>query len=344
MRTQTLTSSMLITQLNGQVERVLPDGTTLPVKVGDVLPSGTVLNIADDAQLNLAPVNAEPAATESGADVPATGAPAAPAVNAAAPGADLPPEIAALQQSILQGVDPTQQFEAAAAGGTPAAAAGANGVGGVAGASGNGGFVVITRTGAATIAQAGFDTSYQSDFQRTEQEVQPLGLDEPALLSDGDEALQGKEDNVLFGNVLDNAVRPVGAENVVVKVFTWQGQTALAGQTLTIAGVGTLRLEAEGQFTFTPAKDFNGPVPVVEYVVTDGELEDSSTLTLTITPVDDPVTLRDLELRGGEGVVYEAGLLAGRGADESAGSAPSQSTVFFGSFKVTAPDGLASVY
>ena len=33
---------------------------------------------------------------------------------------------------------------------------------GVAGASGNGGFVVVDRVGDATIAQAGFDTSYQS--------------------------------------------------------------------------------------------------------------------------------------------------------------------------------------
>lgn len=69
--------------------------------------------------------------------------------------ANEPDDIAALQQAILAGTDPTQAFEAAAAGGAPAA----DNIGGVAGASGNGGFVTIDRTGDSTISSAGFDTA-----------------------------------------------------------------------------------------------------------------------------------------------------------------------------------------
>ena len=43
-----------------------------------------------------------------------------------------------------------------------------------------------------------------------------------------------------------------------------------AGQTATIAGVGTLRSTANGSYTFTPAANFNGVVPVATYTLTDG--------------------------------------------------------------------------
>ncbi|MBV7300991.1 retention module-containing protein, partial [Enterovibrio paralichthyis] len=56
-------------------------------------------------------------------------------------------EIAALQDLIAQGIDPTEDLEAPAAGGTPASGAGSWSA------------VAISRDGAETIAQAGFDTS-----------------------------------------------------------------------------------------------------------------------------------------------------------------------------------------
>ncbi|MGL5287976.1 MAG: retention module-containing protein, partial [Aeromonas sp.] len=65
-------------------------------------------------------------------------------------------EIAEIQAGIQRGVDPTTNFEAAAAGGEIGGAAGA------ADGSGNGGFINIDRTAAATLATAGFDTDYQA--------------------------------------------------------------------------------------------------------------------------------------------------------------------------------------
>ena len=63
-----------------------------------------------------------------------------------------------------------------------------------------------------------------------------------------------------------------------------------AGQTATIAGMGTLTIDADGSYTFTPAANYNGPVPVATYTVTDGSAGDTSTLTISVTPVDDDFT------------------------------------------------------
>ncbi|MGL5707841.1 MAG: retention module-containing protein, partial [Aeromonas sp.] len=88
--------------------------------------------------------------------------------------AGTPDDIDALQQAILGGADPTQAFEASAAGGAPAAG------GGVAGASGNAGFVTIDRTGSATIAEATFDTTYNAT---SEPPLEAVGGDSPLFAS-----------------------------------------------------------------------------------------------------------------------------------------------------------------
>ncbi|WP_193216542.1 cadherin-like domain-containing protein, partial [Pseudoalteromonas sp. '520P1 No. 412'] len=40
-------------------------------------------------------------------------------------------------------------------------------------------------------------------------------------------------------------------------------QEFTAGQTVTIAGVGEFTLSANGSYTFKPAQNYNGPVPVI---------------------------------------------------------------------------------
>ncbi len=71
-----------------------------------------------------------------------------------------------------------------------------------------------------------------------------------------------------------------------------------AGQTATIPGIGTLLIQTDGGYTFTPAPDFNGPVPVVTYTISDGQGDTStSTLRITVNPVvdiaDDAVTTNE---------------------------------------------------
>ncbi|MBA6399993.1 cadherin-like domain-containing protein, partial [Colwellia sp. BRX10-4] len=60
-----------------------------------------------------------------------------------------------------------------------------------------------------------------------------------------------------------------------------------AGDTVTLAE-GELILNADGSYTFTPNDNFNGAVPVITYIVTDGAGDtQSSTLTISVTPVSD---------------------------------------------------------
>ncbi|MGL6005610.1 retention module-containing protein [Aeromonas sobria] len=155
--TVTMEQGITITQLKGQAYQIAADGSQKLLAEGDVLPKGAVIMSPDGASFmgggqsfNVQPASEQSEPAEEG-DAPQL------AQNGAA---GTPDDINALQQAILGGADPTQAFEASAAGGAPAA--GGGGIGGVAGASGNGGFVTIDRTGSATIAEATFDTTYNA--------------------------------------------------------------------------------------------------------------------------------------------------------------------------------------
>ncbi|MCJ2369567.1 retention module-containing protein, partial [Aeromonas dhakensis] len=152
-----LDQDVVVTQLKGKVYLVAADGSQQPLAEGDILPKNAVLITPEGASFKggnqtftLSPTNEQQAEDETSQE---------PLLAQNVP-SDNPNDIAALQQAILGGADPTKAFEASAAGGAPAAG---GGIGGVAGASGNGGFVTIDRTGDATIAAAGFDTTYQTD-------------------------------------------------------------------------------------------------------------------------------------------------------------------------------------
>ncbi|MCE9954368.1 retention module-containing protein, partial [Aeromonas allosaccharophila] len=161
----TLEQGVTVTQLKGQIYLVAADGSRKLLAEGDVLPKGAVIMSPDGASFmgggqsfNVQPASEQSEPAEEG-DAPQL------AQNGAA---GTPDDINALQQAILGGADPTQAFEASAAGGAPAA--GGGGIGGVAGSSGNGGFVTIDRTGDATIAEATFDTTYNANGEP------PLGV------------------------------------------------------------------------------------------------------------------------------------------------------------------------
>ncbi|BCK64758.1 hypothetical protein KAM330_37470 [Aeromonas hydrophila] len=153
-----LDQDVVVTQLKGKVYLVAADGSQKQLAEGDILPKDAVLITPEGASFQggnqtftLSPTHEQQAEDEASQE---------PQLAQNVPSGN-PNDIAALQQAILGGADPTKAFEASAAGGAPAA--GGGGIGGVAGASGNGGFVTIDRTGDATIAAAGFDTANQTD-------------------------------------------------------------------------------------------------------------------------------------------------------------------------------------
>ncbi|TAL02930.1 MAG: hypothetical protein EPO03_11810, partial [Porticoccaceae bacterium] len=109
------------------------------------------------------------------------------------------------------------------------------------------------------------------------------------VLSDDNEVVSTPEDTSVTGNVLANTVNPDGPFAASVTQFSVAGDPTVyaPGFTVTIADVGTLVVNADGSFAFNPAADFNGPVPVVTYTLTDGAATDVSTLSITVDPVND---------------------------------------------------------
>ncbi|WP_220740623.1 Ig-like domain-containing protein, partial [Shewanella sp. c952] len=90
------------------------------------------------------------------------------------------------------------------------------------------------------------------------------------------------------GNVIDGS--SVDGD-LSITTFTIAGDNTVYnadGSDVTLNGVGTFSLGSDGQYTFTPAANYNGSVPVITYTLTDGSgATDTSTLTLTVTPVND---------------------------------------------------------
>ncbi|WP_429372650.1 cadherin-like domain-containing protein [Pseudomonas sp. 18173] len=110
-------------------------------------------------------------------------------------------------------------------------------------------------------------------------------VDDPSVLT-ADTQITA-EDSAATGNVLSN---DSDIDNVLsVVTFTIDGVTGTftAGQTATIANVGTLVIGANGAYTFTPDANYNGSVPTVSYTVSDGS---TSTLNISVNPVDDSFT------------------------------------------------------
>ncbi|TFF73896.1 retention module-containing protein, partial [Aeromonas taiwanensis] len=338
MRTQIIDKTVVVSSVEGNVQILLADGSSRPLQPGEILQPGARLNIADDAKLMLAPYDDSQApanAAPTGPETPADGQPSSSVANQQPGSPEVSPEIAALQQSILQGVDPTKNFEASAAGGAPAAGGGGGGVGGVAGASGNGGFVTIDRIGDATIAEAGFDTGHDALApQNILQEDQlPLGNQ----LDDQDEVVATLEEQAISGNLLDNSTNPDGPLDTSVVSYSWGNNVDVSpGVETTLEGIGTLVINADGSYTFTPFLNYTGSVPVVSYTVTDGDDTNDSILTITITPVDEPVILEGLQVTGGELVLNEAALVEG--------SVPDAADLAKGStFTFSAADGVQSL-
>ena len=135
-----------------------------------------------------------------------------------------------------------------------------------------------------------------------------------------DDAKTGTEDTPLTGNVLTNDTgsgSPAAALTVIS--FTLGGVTYTAGQTATIANVGTFVMNANGSFTFTPVANYNGSVPAIEYTATDANGgSDVGALALTITPVNDaPVAIDDV-IATNENTAVSGNVLTAGTADSDA--------------------------
>ena len=105
----------------------------------------------------------------------------------------------------------------------------------------------------------------------------------------------------------------VDGDTLTITQFAVAGDATVytAGTTATIPSVGTLRINANGSYTFTPAANYNGPVPVATYTVSDGNGgTDTATLTLTVTPVNDAPIAANVSVTTPEDVIFNGTLTA----------------------------------
>ncbi|MGY4828688.1 VCBS domain-containing protein [Sphaerotilaceae bacterium SBD11-9] len=101
------------------------------------------------------------------------------------------------------------------------------------------------------------------------------------------------EDTVLNGNVLadDN---DIDSPALTVTQFSINGVTHAAG-TPAVLPSGSLVIHSDGSFVFTPAANYNGPVPTATYTVSDGNLASTSTLSISVGAVNDaPIAVDDV--------------------------------------------------
>ncbi|TCJ17987.1 retention module-containing protein [Parasulfuritortus cantonensis] len=115
--------------------------------------------------------------------------------------------------------------------------------------------------------------------------IEPLAENQAPTANDDNVTLL--EDTVLTGNVLDNDTDPDG-DNLAVTGFSVGGDSYLPGDSVTLTGIGTFTLAADGRYTFSPAKDYDGPVPTFTYFVSDGHGgTDSANLNIQMIGGDD---------------------------------------------------------
>jgi len=115
--------------------------------------------------------------------------------------------------------------------------------------------------------------------------ISVTAVDDPSVLKSDTDTVQ--EDHWAWGNVLDN---DKDVDNTLrVTTFQVGGQTYNAGNSsVTIPGIGTLMIQTDGDYLFKPDANWNGTVPQVTYTTNTGS---STTLTINVTPVNDPSVL-----------------------------------------------------
>ena len=96
------------------------------------------------------------------------------------------------------------------------------------------------------------------------------------------------EDTPAIGNVLTNDT-DVDGNPLIVTQFVIAGVPYPAGSMATIPGVGTLVINSNGSYNFTPVVNYNGPIPSVNYFISDGQGGTANAnLLLSIQSIADP--------------------------------------------------------
>jgi cytidylate kinase len=113
-----------------------------------------------------------------------------------------------------------------------------------------------------------------------------------------DDNFIGLEDAPISGDLIIND-SDVEGSNLTVTGFSIAGVTGpfAIGVTEIIPNVGTIIVNADGTFVFTPLANYYGSVPEITYTLSDGALTDTGLLNITVTGVKDaPIALDDAHI------------------------------------------------
>ena len=118
----------------------------------------------------------------------------------------------------------------------------------------------------------------------------PTAVDDPGNVVDEDNpitvSLVGGNDTDIDGTVDPSTIVLIDPND--------SGNTGTTGTPLVIPGVGTYEVDENGNVTFTPIDNYNGPADV-EYTIldNDGLISNIATIGITVTPVNDPPVADD---------------------------------------------------
>jgi hypothetical protein len=122
-------------------------------------------------------------------------------------------------------------------------------------------------------------------------------------------------------NLLTNDT-DVEGNTLSITQFTIAGVTYPAGSIVDLAGVGAILVNANGTYTFTPILGYFGTVPTLTYTVSDGNGGvTNGTLSITVTPVNDPPVVLNESVSIQEDTTASGNLLANDSDPEQANSA-----------------------
>ncbi|MEZ5107247.1 MAG: Ig-like domain-containing protein, partial [Draconibacterium sp.] len=107
----------------------------------------------------------------------------------------------------------------------------------------------------------------------TEENDKPVAVDDSFTIS---------EDSSLNGNILSNDYDPDDDELEITQI-TVGGNSYSTGEDITIDGVGTVKIDSNGDIIFTPVANFNGEVPAITYEISDGNGGTDSAVIIIIT-------------------------------------------------------------
>ncbi|MGR5163809.1 tandem-95 repeat protein, partial [Vibrio owensii] len=148
----------------------------------------------------------------------------------------------------------------------------------------------VNRIGAELLAGTGFETTG----------IESLGFSETQILSLNDLYLSALRGNVVASEPAppvagDDTVATDEDASITIDVLANDGD--LDSENLFIESAivpeeqGSVEI-VDGELVFTPAEDFNGEATIT-YVVTDGELSDEATVSVTVNPVNDAPVAND---------------------------------------------------